>query len=127
MDEDTLQPWLEHFAEVVAPISGQRYRAIDLESNTFSHAGTGMDVPFQVLSMGTRACLGLAVRLSMARWFLKDRRGFLVLDDPLVDLDPQRQEEAAAMLKGFAEDKQVILLTCHPRHAEILGGETIQM
>ena len=86
-----------------------------------------MKVPFAVLSIGTRACLGLAVRLSMARWFLADRRGFLVLDDPFVDLDPERQQAAAAILQKFAKEKQVILFTCHPRHAEILGGETIAL
>jgi exonuclease SbcC len=63
----------------------------------------------------------------MARWFIQDRRGFLVLDDTLVDLDPERQRQAAAMLRKFAEDKQVLLMTCHPSHAEVLGGEVIEV
>jgi exonuclease SbcC len=127
MDEGTLEPWLEHVAEVVAPLSGQRYRAMDLEDRTFTHGESGLDVPFQALSQGTRATLALALRLSMARWFLADQQGFLLLDDPLVDLDPQRQKEAAAMLRAFAQDKQVILMTCHPSHAEILGGEVMEL
>ena len=84
-------------------------------------------MPFGSLSAGTFACLGLAVRLSMARWFLEGRDGFLILDDPLVDLDPARQVAATAMLKRFAEDKQVILLTCHPSHADLLGGNRIEL
>ena len=127
MDEGTLEPWLEHLAEVVSPLTQERYRTIDLADGALARDGDEVKIPFAILSMGTRACLGLAVRLSMARWFLADRGGFLVLDDPFVDLDPERQQAAAAILQGFAKEKQVILFTCHPRHAEILGGETIAL
>jgi len=41
------------------------------------------------------------------------------MDDPLVDLDPHRQELAAGVLSGFAEEKQLILFTCHPAHASL--------
>ncbi len=44
----------------------------------------------QLLSVGPRDELALAVRLAMARRFLKEGGGFLLLDDPLVDLDPRR-------------------------------------
>jgi exonuclease SbcC len=84
-------------------------------------------VPFAVLSTGTRACLGLAVRLAMARWFLEDRDGFLLLDDPMVDLDPVRQDAAAELLRRFAGEKQVVLFTCHPTHAGLLGGSRVEL
>jgi len=126
MDQGTLTPWLKHLSEVVTPLTRDRYREIDLAEGTASSADS-VSVPFTALSAGTRACLGLAVRLSMARWFLEGRDGFLILDDPFVDLDPERQEAAASLLKHFAKDKQVILLTCHPRHAELLGGATIEL
>lgn len=128
MDGGTLDPWLSHLAEVVAPLTLERYRGIRLEEGTATAASAdALGIPLAVLSAGTRASLGLAVRLSMARWFLEGRDGFLVLDDPLVDLDPDRQEAAAAVLRQFAKDKQVILLTCHPRHAEILGGTLVEL
>lgn len=127
MDEGTLEPWLKHLGEVVSPLTQKRYQTIDLADGAFARDGEEVNIPFEVLSGGTSAILGLAVRLSMARWFLEGRGGFLVLDDPLVDLDPERQQSAAAVLKKFAEEKQVILLTCHPAHAEILGGEAIAL
>ncbi len=126
MDQGTLAPWLAHLSEVMAPLTGERYREIRLEDGFASGEGS-LSFPFSALSAGTRACLGLAVRLSMARWFLEGRDGFLILDDPFVDLDPERQEAAATLLKHFAKEKQVILLTCHPRHAELLGGATISL
>lgn len=126
MDQGTLDPWLRHFAEVMSPLTGEKYRAISL-GDSLVFRSDEIQVPFGSLSAGTFACLGLAVRLSMARWFLEGRDGFLILDDPLVDLDPARQVAATAMLKRFAEDKQVILLTCHPGHADLLGGNRIEL
>jgi len=49
------------------------------------------------------------------------------MDDPLVDLDPDRQSKAADAIKDFAENKQLILLTCHPTHAKMLGGNQIKL
>ena len=126
LDQGTLSPWLTHLEEIVAPLTHRKYRGIDLESGAFRR-DDDRGIPFDGLSMGTRACLGLAVRLSMARWFLEDREGLLVLDDPFVDLDPGRQQTAAALLKDFSKTRQVILLTCHPAHAELLGEHLVSL
>ena len=126
MDEGTLDPWLAHLSEVIAPLTRDRYNEIRLDTGSATRDDQ-LKVPLSVLSAGTRACLGLAVRLSMARWFLEGRDGFLLLDDPLVDLDPERQAAAAVILQHFAKDKQVILMTCHPHHAGILGGNLVAL
>ncbi len=55
------------------------------------------------------------------------RQGFLLLDDPLVDLDPERQEATAEGLRRFSSGKQVILFTCHPHHAQLLGGKSTEV
>jgi ABC-type multidrug transport system ATPase subunit len=57
----------------------------------------------------------------MARYFLRDLDGFLILDDPLVDLDEERQRAASQVIQGFSKGKQVILFTCHPDHADYWG------
>jgi exonuclease SbcC len=117
LDADTLAPWQAHLAEVLAPLTRDRYQG--LTPDLAKAARTDAEVPFTALSAGTRASFGLAVRLSMARWFLEGRDGFLLLDDPFVDLDPARQESAG--------DKQVILFTCHPAHAALLRGHRIEL
>jgi len=126
MDSRTLTPWLDELARVVAPLTANRYTAVDVTDAEAVRAD-GAELPFDVLSVGTRVGLGLAVRLSMARYFLADTDGFLVLDDPLVDLDPDRQRQAAEVIRAFAEDKQVILITCHPAHADLLGGNRVEL
>lgn len=126
IDEDTLGPWQKHLAEILAPLTDRRYLGLSPHEGTVRRADA-LTVPFGLLSAGAKASLGLAVRLAMARWFLEGREGFVFLDDPLVDLDPERQRAAAAMLRHFAEEKQVIVLTCHPGHAGILAGTTIAL
>jgi uncharacterized protein YhaN len=51
----------------------------------------------------------------------------IFMDDPLVDLDLDRQLKAADSIKDFAENKQLFLLTCHPAHAKMLGGNKIEL
>ncbi|MCB0784886.1 MAG: hypothetical protein KDC02_11835, partial [Flavobacteriales bacterium] len=52
--------------------------------------------------------------------YLKDDDGFLLLDDPFTDMDPARRTAAAGALAAFAQERQVLLLTCHPGHAREL-------
>jgi len=88
---------------------------------------TGANLPWQWLSAGAMDLLGLAVRLAMAGVVIGPSGGFLVMDDPLVDLDPERQAAAAAAIREFAAGRQTIVFTCHPAHAELLGGELVRL
>jgi exonuclease SbcC len=129
MDDQTLDPWVEELQRVIAPLTADRYTRVTLDGldDPSASRSDGVEVPFQALSMGTKVGLGLALRLSMARYFLEGADGFLILDDPLVDMDPDRQRAAAQVIQNFATEKQVILVTCHPGHAELLGGNLIHM
>lgn len=88
---------------------------------------SGAELSWEWLSTGAKDLLGLAVRLAMAGVVIGDSGGFLLLDDPLVDLDPDRQAAAAAALREFAAGRQTIVFTCHPAHAELLGGELVRL
>ncbi len=129
MDSQTLDPWLKDFEEVVMPLTARRYQLVSMEESGPGKVirTDGLEMPAEVLSQGTRVGIGLALRLSMARYFLKDSDGFLLLDDPLVDLDEERQHAASQVIQNFSREKQVILFTCHPRHADLLGGHLIRL
>ncbi len=109
-----------------AELTAERYRAMPLDGGLPAEMERqdGLRLPFALLSGGTRALFALALRLAMADAFLGGEEGFLVLDDPLVDLDPERQQRAAAVLARFAgtpggqPGRQVLLFTCHPAHAD---------
>jgi exonuclease SbcC len=63
----------------------------------------------------------------MAAYFLQGSDGFMMMDDPLVDMDPTRRRAAARCLASFGSARQLILFTCHPSTAEVLGGNLIRL
>ena len=129
MDEKTFDPWIAHLEEIVAPLTGDRYRGTDIieGDTTIAIRNDDVEVPFDALSMGTKVGLGLALRLAMSKYFLEGLNGFLVIDDPLIELDPDRQTAAVKVIRGFAKEKQTIVMTCHPDHADMLGGNRITL
>jgi exonuclease SbcC len=87
----------------------------------------GRVLGWELLSAGTRDMLALAIRLAMASFFLRETDGFLMLDDPLSEMDPERQKAAAGILRSFAKEKQLVVFTCHPATAEMMGGNLIRL
>ena len=77
----------------------------------------GVKLPPERLSHGAGGSLALALRLAMAEAYLVGGPGFIMLDDPLVNLDKDRMAEAADILRKFSERSQVIFFTCHDHHA----------
>lgn len=129
MDTNTYQGLEENLSRYVSIITDKRYSKVDMDQSMPQGfiRNDGEILPYHLLSAGTRDVLALSLRLSMAQYFLQESEGVLVLDDPFVDLDPKRQEMGAEVLKEFASDKQVILFTCHPSHADLLGGNRIDL
>jgi exonuclease SbcC len=80
-----------------------------------------------MLSQGTSGLLGMALRLSMADYFLENREGFLIMDDPMTDMDSGRQANAVKCLNEYAKTRQVIVFTCHQSHAEQFGVRKINL
>ena len=129
MDSNTYKGLTGDLERYVVSMTENRYDRIDMEESLprgFVRQD-GVPLPYDLLSAGTRDVLALSLRLAMANHFLMDANGMLMLDDPLVDLDPRRQEKAAEAFRDFAEQKQVIIFTCHPHHAELLGGNRIEL
>lgn len=67
----------------------------------------------QYLSAGALDLMYLAVRLAVCSLALpEDSNCPLIVDDALVNLDPQRRERAMSLLADIAKERQVILFTC---------------
>jgi DNA repair protein SbcC/Rad50 len=129
LDVGTFAGLKKDLEETVSHLTACRYSQIEMAGclpEGFLR-GDGKPLPYELLSQGTKDILSLALRLVMAEYFLKNADGFLMMDDPLVDLDPARQERAAEALRRFAEKKQLLLFTCHPFNAELLGGHLVRL
>ena len=84
-------------------------------------------MPPDLLSAGTYDAVTLSLRLALVSHIYNDRKGFVVLDDVLVDLDPQRKKAAILLIQDFAKKHQVIFTTCNPETAKMLGGNIIEV
>lgn len=71
----------------------------------------------ELLSHGARTALALALRLALSEVHLGPQPGFIILDDPFVEIDADRRKRATDLLRQFATRHQVIFLTCHEDHA----------
>lgn len=83
----------------------------------------------QQLSQGTREQLYLALRFGLARAHAERNEPLpLLLDDVLVNFDPQRAQAATRVLLELARCQQVLLFTCHPEtveHAREVGDPCV--
>lgn len=129
MDRTTYKDLENNVSELMKKMTGGRYKDVVMEESIPSgfHRKDGVVLPYENLSTGTMDILGIALRLAITKKFLEEKEGFVIMDDPLVDLDPDRQSKAADAIKDFAEDKQLIILTCQPSHAKLLGGHQIEL
>jgi len=106
-------------ANIFASLTGNRYTEILREGEApVAVRRNNKDIPTDLLSGGTAASLGLAVRLAYAKLYLKDLDGFFVLDDPFTEMDEERRLLATETLTQFASEKQTFFFTCHPAHAQ---------
>jgi len=129
MDTKTYEGFQKKFLKYFIHMSGNSFSKVEMEQDLPGKLikSDGSELSYHLLSFGTKDTFSLALRLAMAEYFLQDKSGFLILDDPLVDMDASRQALAAEQINEFAKTKQVIFLTCHPQTAEMLKGKCIKM
>jgi exonuclease SbcC len=128
-DSEIYRGMREALESAVSGMTGGRHARVEMDGalpRGLTDA-RGPVVGWEMLSAGTKDTLALALRLAMASYFLGDADGFMLLDDPLVDMDPGRQRAAAEALKTFSSSRQLIVFTCHPAVAELLGGNLVRL
>lgn len=81
--------------------------------------------PFDQLSLGAREQFALLVRLGLAEVFAKGRRLPLVLDDPLINADPQRRGTMIQALRHASRKLQILLFTCHEAEHDTLAADKV--
>lgn len=64
-------------------------------------------------STGYQNLIDIATRFALVDALYKGEKPPVVLDDPFVNLDKGKIENALALLQKLAEDRQIIYLTCH--------------
>jgi len=127
MDEASFNPVIESFSKYLAMMTKDAYQVKEIDNgfNFKIDKNAEATIPLSLLSTGTYDSVALALRLALLESILADNKGFLVLDDCLVDLDPFRKEMAVKIIQEFAKKHQVIFTTCSPETARELGGNLV--
>ncbi len=127
MDKNPVEALEREFVRLLGNITAGKYAEgeIDEEFNLIV-GNDDLQLPIELLSAGTYDSVSLALRFSLLKHIFQNK-GYVILDDCLVDLDPFRKEEAVRMIKEFSEDYQIIFTTCDPETAKMLGGKLISL
>ena len=116
---------IRHAQDFFSGVTGQRYNRlyapIGEQAITVTDATGGSKQPGE-LSRGTREQLYLALRFGLIREFGEhSERLPVVVDEALVNFDPERARLAAESFAQLAETNQVLVFTCHPSTAEMFS------
>ena len=116
---------IRHAQDFFAGVTGQRYQRlyapIGEQTITVTDAAGTSKQPGE-LSRGTREQLYLALRFGLIREFGEHAERLpVVVDEALVNFDPERARLAAESFAQLAETNQVLVFTCHPSTAEMFA------
>ncbi len=129
--EEERQPDVIRFAQTAfINMTDGRYEKLlkPLDSNELHlRAENGTHKTVGQLSRGTREQLYLAMRLGLIEQYEQNAEPMpVIMDDILVNFDDERGPLAVRALAQFANDRQVIVLTCHRNLLDLYlqGGAT---
>ncbi len=99
--------------------------AIDDDLKMTSRTVSGVTVPFDSLSGGTREQLSLMYRLSCSMIVAKDGGTPVILDDTLGYTDQERLKLMGAVLAVAAKECQIVIFTCVPERYAFIGEAAV--
>ncbi|MEX2409783.1 MAG: AAA family ATPase [Candidatus Paceibacterota bacterium] len=122
LDSETYSGLETSFTGWLNKMTGNRFASVQLNEDLPQIFNTNDDRPltYNLLSHGTKDTVALAWRFALTEHFLKEQSGFIILDDPMVDMDPERRKLASEAIEEFAKEQQVLVLTCHPEHVSLI-------
>ena len=117
---------IQHAQKFFATITDQRYNRLfsppGEQSLTITERTGDSKQPAE-LSRGTREQLYLSLRFGLIREFgERTERLPVVVDEVLVNFDPDRARRAAEAFVELAQTNQVLVFTCHPETVALFTG-----
>lgn len=125
MDCDTYKGLETSFIKWLEFMIDDRFSTVDMDNDmpTAFKTKEATSLSYSLLSHGTKDTVALAWRFALTEKFLGKETGFIILDDPMVDIDPERRKGVIKAIKTFSKQYQTIVMTCHTIQADELGGQ----
>ena len=128
MGQNPMEPLEAEFFRLLGTVTSGRYQKGKVGENfNLKLENREGEIPVELLSAGTYDSVVLALRFSIFKSIFGDNKSCLIMDDCLVDLDPERKIKAVGIIKEFAKDHQVIYTTCDPNTASMLSNKVINL
>lgn len=71
----------------------------------------------EYFSTGKRDLIGLCIRFALIDALFEGEKPFIILDDPFVNLDDDKVDNAKKLLEEIAKEYQILYLVCHTSRA----------
>lgn len=128
MDSDPMADVRENFEKYLSELSGGSIKLESIDENLKTNILSGTHrMNSEILSEGTKDTISLAFRLAVLEHLYPDGDAIAVFDDPFTDMDPKRTKEACRLIQKFAENNQVLFVTCDGKYEGMLDGNIIKM
>jgi DNA repair exonuclease SbcCD ATPase subunit len=114
-----VKPYLQELFPGYELDAGERLDVLGLQSEQLNE-------PFGEMSGGAQEQISLLTRIGLAEVLAADGTLPLVLDDALVNTDPERIRRIQRLLFRAADNLQIILFSCHDVLFDGLGAEFVR-
>ena len=114
-----MDPVRNSFGRYFTMLTGQDADAFRMDSKlnvTLMEDGALRDT--ELLSAGYQDLVGICSRMAMVDAMYREEKPFLIMDDPFVNLDDNKQARGMEFLRRVSEDYQILYFTCHQLMAE---------
>ncbi|BAK54735.1 DNA double-strand break repair ATPase Rad50 [Sulfurisphaera tokodaii] len=96
------------------------------KNGIYAYTTSGQRLPVNLLSGGERVSIALALRLAIAK-SLMNEVGFLILDEPTVNLDEYRKKELIDIIRSTVEVVPQIIVVTHDEELLQAGDYIIRL
>ncbi len=131
MDQNSFKPLINSFSRNLQHLTADKYEAgkIDADFSVKLKSKQNKELPgkLELLSYGTYDAAALALRFAIFDNLFSNYGGFIILDDCLVNFDPERRKNAVELIKEYQKKYQIIYTTCDPERAAEFEANVIQI
>lgn len=131
MDQNSFKPLVNSFSRNLQILTAGKYEAgvIDSDFSVKLKSEQKQELPgnLDLLSYGTYDAAALALRFAIFDNLFSEYGGFIILDDCLVNFDPERRKNAVKLIKEYQKKYQIIYTTCDPERAAEFEANIIKI
>lgn len=90
------------------------YQEYDVDTELkISYQKFGQARELDYLSKGYQGVVDLCIRFALVDCLFGKEKPFIILDDPFVNMDESKLNQALSLIKEFSKEYQIIYLVCH--------------